>query len=102
MKIRKLAITALSFSAAIFAADYLLPLSLLPWLAGAFALLALLLLLRRRRWILGFGLAALGLALGFGSFFLHAQRSLVPALQLDGETRSVSGEVCSYPQSSSI
>lgn len=84
---------------AIFAADFLLPLSLLPWLAGALALTALLLLLTRKRWILGFGLTALGLALGFGSFFLHAQRSLVPALQLDGETRIITGEVCSYPQS---
>ena len=61
--------------------------------------MALLFLLRRRRWILGFGLAALGLALGFGSFFLHAQRYLVPALLLDGETRCITGEVCSYPQS---
>ena len=39
------------------------------------------------------------MALGFGSFFLHAQRTLVPALQMDGETRSLTGEVCSYPQS---
>lgn len=98
MKIRKLAITALSFSAAIFVSDYLLPLSLLPWLAGAFALFALLILVRRRRWSLGFGLAALGLALGFGSFFLHAQKTLVPAQQLDGESISLTGEVCSFPQ----
>ena len=41
----------------------------------------------------------MGLALGFGSFYLHAQRCLVPAQKLDGEMRTVTGEVCSYPQS---
>lgn len=35
--------------------------------------------------------------MGFGSFFLHAQKTLVPAQQLDGESISLTGQVCSYP-----
>lgn len=96
--LRKLAVLSLSFAAAVFAADYWLPLTLLPWLTGAFALLFLLLALPRRRWLLGFTLAAAGLSLGFVSFYLHAQRSLVPAQELDGQTLSIAGEVCAYPQ----
>ncbi|MBR3473900.1 MAG: DNA internalization-related competence protein ComEC/Rec2 [Oscillospiraceae bacterium] len=96
--LRKLAVLSLSFSAAVFAADYWLPLRLLPWMTGAFAFLFLLLALPRRRWLLGFTLAAAGLALGFLSFYLHAQRTLIPAQKLDGQTLSISGEVCSYPQ----
>ena len=96
--LRKLAILSLAFSAAVFAADYLLPLQILPWLGGFFGLIALLLFLTRRRWLLGFAMTALGLTLGVVCFFLHAQSSLIPALALDGETVDLTGEVCSYPQ----
>lgn len=95
--LRKLAIGALAFSAAIFAADYWLPVGSLLWLALGFALLSLLLALTRRRWLLGFTIAAAGLALGFCCFFIHAQRTLLPARELDGQTLTVTGEVCSYP-----
>ena len=70
---------------------------LLLWLAGGFALFSLLLALTRRRWLLGLTIAAGGLALGFLCFFLHAQRTLLPARELDGQTLPVAGEVCSYP-----
>ncbi len=70
---------------------------LLLWLAGGFALFSLLLALTRRRWLLGLTIAAGGLAVGFLCFFLHAQRTLLPARELDGQTLPVAGEVCSYP-----
>ncbi len=95
---RRLATAALAFSAAILAANYFLALPLLPWLTAAFGLLAVLLALTRRRWILGFTLTALGLSLGFLCFMIHAQRTLVPTQALDGQTLPVTGEVCDYPQ----
>lgn len=95
---RKLAIFAFSFSGAIFAANYLLPLACLWWLAGIFALLGLFLLLCRQKWLLGLVLAMLGCAAGLLCFFLHAQRTLVPAQQLDGQILEIQGQVTAYPQ----
>ncbi len=96
--LRKLAIACFSFSAAVFLACYLLPPGARPWLAAGLALCALLLLLTRQRWLHGFLISAFALAFGFLLFFLHAQRTLVPALASDGETLEIRGEVCSYPQ----
>ena len=95
---RKCAIAALCFSAAVFFCSYLLPLRLLPWLAAAFCLIGLVLALQKQRWLLGFTIASFGLACGFLCFFLHAQISLVPALKLDGETLQLRGEISSYPR----
>lgn len=96
--LRKLAIWAFSFSAAVFAAYYVLPLSALLWLALGFALAALLLLLCRQKWLQGFLLASAGLAVGFLCYALHAQFTLVPAVDLSGKTLEIRGEVCAYPQ----
>lgn len=95
---RKLAITAFSFSAAVVAANYLLPLAALWWLAGGFALLGLFLLLPRRKWMLGFVLCAFGLSAGFLCFGLHAQHSLVPSRALDGETREITAKLLEEPR----
>lgn len=95
---RKLAIGAFSFSFAIFAAHYFFPLTTLWWLAGAFALLGLLLLLMRQKWILGLILACFGLSAGLCCYALHAQHTLIPAGRLDGQTIEIQGELLGYAQ----
>ena len=95
---RKLAIAALSFSAAIFAANYLFPLNILPLLAAVFALLGALLLFARRRWLLGLLLAVFGVAFGCFAYWLHAQFSLLPAIRSDGTTLELQMRVLDYPQ----
>ena len=95
---RKLAIACFSFSAAIFLACYLLHRSFLPWLAAGFALCGLLLFLSRQRWLHGLVISAFALSFGFLLYFLHGQFTLLPALDLDGETMEIRGEVCAYPQ----
>ena len=95
---RVLAITALAFSTAVFASNYILPLAWLP--AGVLLCTAAcgMLLLPRRRWLRGFALMALGLALGLGCFWLHAQRTTVPASQLEGQTRQLRAQITDYPE----
>ena len=95
---RVLAITALAFSAAVFLSGYVLPLSRLPAAALLLAVLAGALLLPRRRWLRGFALLALGLALGFGCYGLHAQSTSVPAARLDGQIRRIRAQITDYPQ----
>lgn len=95
---RKLAICCFSFSAAVFAANYVLPLSCLLWLAGAFALAGLLLLLLRQKWLLGLVLCLFGLAAGCLCFTLHAHRTLIPAAELDGRTVDICGKLVAYPR----
>lgn len=96
---RVLAITALAFSAAVFASNYILPSACLPVLALACAAAGGAILLPHRRWLRGFALLAFGLALGFGGFFLHARHTTVAAAALDGETRLIRAEITDWPQS---
>ena len=95
---RKLAITAFAFSLAVFCAHYLLPLSALLWLAAALALLGALLLTRKQKWLLGLILAAFGLAAGFLCYFVHAQGTILKAVNLDGETCEIRGRLLGYVQ----
>ena len=95
---RKLAITAFSFSAAIFAANYLIPLSWLFWLGSGFLGCALLLLLARRRWMILFVLSLFGLAAGCFCYAFHAQRTTLQVLSLDGETEEIRAQVLEYPR----
>ncbi|MGI5976498.1 MAG: DNA internalization-related competence protein ComEC/Rec2 [Candidatus Limivicinus sp.] len=94
---RKLMIAALSFSAAVFAANYFLPLSSLVPLAAAAALIAVLLLFIGRKWLRGFEISLFGLAFGFLIFFAHARCTAVPAESLDGETREINAVILDYP-----
>lgn len=96
--LRKLAVICLSFSASVFLAVYLLPFPVLPWLAGGFGLVAVLIGLSRQRWLQGMLLLCAGLAFGFCLCFFHGQRTINAALSLDGQTREIRGEVCAYPQ----
>ena len=95
---RVLAITALAFSAAVFASNYILPLAWLPALALFCAAAGGAILLPRRRWLRGFTLLALGLALGLGCFWLHARRTTVPAAQLDGQQRQIRAQITDWPE----
>lgn len=95
---RRLATVCISFSAAVFAALYLLPFSWTLWLGLVFGVCALLLFLTKRRWLRPFALAALGLAVGFGCFYVHELRTTLPARALDGETREVRATVLDYPR----
>ena len=94
---RRLAWFGFGFALAVFAAHYLLPLSLLYWCAGAAALLSLgglgLHGLNRRRWML----CLLAAAVGFGWYAFRAHRVLDPLSSLDGSEQVYSARVLDYP-----
>lgn len=95
---RKLAAFALSFSAAVFTAQYLLPRQL--WLpVGAFcALFSLAALLYRAEKRLRLLLIALGLAAGFLWCRGYDAVFYAPAQDLDGRTVRLEGAVTDWPQ----
>ena len=95
---RILAIFSLSLSAAVFAADYLLPVSALLPLALTFIILGAGLLLLRRRWLRGIELALFGLAAGLGVFLLKYNAVTVPCHELDGETVTLHAYLTDYPE----
>ena len=86
---RKLAICLFSFSAAIFAANYLLPAAWLLWLAAGFALACILILLFRQDWMLGFALICFGISAGCLCFSVHAMITMTPSARLDGKTLEI-------------
>lgn len=94
---RVLAIGAAAFSAAVFAANYILPTGSLIPAAAAFAAAAVLLLAARRRWLRGFIIAAFAVAAGCAVFRLHADRTTVPAAELSGETLEIDAVLLDYP-----
>ena len=96
---RSLAIVCFSFSAAVFAANYLLPLPALPYVSLFSFLLGLGVFLLYRRWFLRAVLCLWALCFGFGFFWLHAQRTTVQAQELEGEILTVSVRLLSYPVS---
>ena len=83
---RKLACGALSVSAAIFAANYILPHGWLPALAAALAILGLGLVLLKRKWLLGFEIAFISAALGLSLFYAHSAFTAVPQKILPGQS----------------
>ena len=94
---RKLAWAALSFSAAVFLAVYLLPRTWLLWLVLGFGALGGLLILVRRKKLLALILVALGLAAGWLCCALHDQFRILPALRLDGQEVEIQAELLDYP-----
>lgn len=95
---RRLAVSALSFSAAVFAANYILPLSVLPVLCIALLALGVGLMFFRRRWLLLFELIAFFAALGLGVFALKAQFTTVAAERLSGRTCVIECRVLDHPK----
>ena len=95
---RVLARAAFAFSAAIFAANYLLP---LPWLLYGAVLAALLsagLLLLRRKWLQGISVCLLFFGIGLVYFQWNHARTVSRAQTFDGGTYTVYGEVTDYPE----
>lgn len=94
--IRKLAVLSSGFSAAVFAAHYLVPQSALRlMIALSLALAALTLLLKgltRKRALL----AAVGLLLGFCCYSVNSETLLIPCSELDGRTLRLSARVTDY------
>lgn len=99
--VRKLAVFAFSFSAAVLGANYLLPSQL--WAAGAalcgvLFLLALFIFKGKRR--LAAGLVCAGLALGLGWTQVYDHLFFDPARELDDQTVRLTATVRDYPQES--
>lgn len=88
---------AIAFSAAIFAAHYLLPLSWLLYAALGSALLSAALLLPRRRWLRGLSLCLAFFGLGLGYYHWHNTRTIAEIKAIDGEILTVYGELTDYP-----
>ena len=95
---RKLALAAVSFSAAVFSSHYLLPPSALVWCAVAFAALTAVAFLFKREARPHIIMITLGLAAGFLWTFTYTSLFLAPAQSLDGTTESVTAVVADYPE----
>lgn len=98
---RKLAIFAFSAAAAVFLAQYVLPLKVLPYISAGLALCTSLILCFRYKSTSNQAAAAAfilaGLALGFIWNWGYAQRHYLPAEALNGQTRSVEFIVLDFP-----
>lgn len=94
---RSLAIGAGAFSAAVFAANYILPLNALIPLAIALVVIGVLLLLTRRRWLRAVVIAAFSLAVGLTVFAAYTDRTTVPAKELSGQTLEIDAVLLDYP-----
>lgn len=95
---RKLAVAALSFSAAVFAANYILAPKYLPVIAVVFSVLGIALIFRREKWLRGIIISLLAIAVGLGWFYAHYCLTTVPAHKLDGDKLYITGKVLEYPQ----
>ena len=95
---RKLATAALSFSAAVYAANYIVPVEwlLIPALLMA-AIGATLFVVDKRR-LLRPSVILLFCALGFVSFYLHYNSTVAKASQYHGQTHRVEAEILDYPE----
>lgn len=94
---RVLASAALAFSAAIFAANYILKLSALPILAGVLLLCGILLIIPRRRWLRGMVAGFIAAGLGPCWFYGHYMLTTAPAHAADGTQIQLHGRVLDYP-----
>lgn len=95
---RKLALAALSFSAAVFLAVYLLPQTWLFWLALGFGALGGGLLLLRKKKLKIIVLLVFGSTAGLLCCALHYQLRILPAIKLDRQEMEIEAELLDYPQ----
>lgn len=94
---RKLATASISFSAAVFLANYILPTS---WLAAASvlsAILSTLLALTHRKWLRPAVIALLFFALGLLEYDVYTRLTLDRSKNYSGQTCQVRGTVLDYP-----
>ena len=94
---RILARAAIAFSAAIFAANYLLPQSWLLYAAVLSALMAAGLMLLRRKWLRGLSLCLVFFSLGLTQFHCYQARTVARAEACDGGTYTICGQLTAYP-----
>lgn len=94
---RKLAIGALSFSFAVFASCYLLPVKAIPYLAIFFLCIGILLLFKKRKWLRAVVISVFAISFGLGCFYLKYNRTVLSAHTLDGQTMKISGKLLEYP-----
>ena len=102
---RKLAALALSFSAAVMLAVYVIPVSLLPWAVPVMLVLAAAFILllkksegsRSRIGMLRIALITAGLCVGFMWTFVHNQLFIAPAETLTGQLIYVTARVTAFP-----
>ena len=94
---RKLATAALSFSAAIFLANYVFPTGCLILPAVLSAVLGAILALLRRNWLRPAAVALLFFALGLTEYDVYCRCTVGEAERLDGETIRVTGTVIDAP-----
>ena len=97
MGTRKLAVAAGAFSAAIFAANYILPLRFLIYAAVLSAVLGALLILPQRKWLRPGVIALMSFALGILAYQLNYDRTVGRTLQYNGESYPVYTELTDYP-----
>ncbi len=95
---RKLATAALSFSAAVLLAQYLLQTRWLLFVGAGCVLFALTGLMFRQTARLRILLVTLGLAAGFFWNFGYDLLFVAPAEELDGQTATVTAVVCDFPE----
>ena len=95
---RKLAAGALSFSGAIFAANYILPLSFCLPLSVLCPALGLSLFLFRRKWLLGFEIGFISAAFALLVFNVHASATHLAAKELDGMEMEIEAVLLDYPR----
>lgn len=94
---RVLARAAIAFSAAIFAAYYLLPLSWLLYAAVFSALFSAGLMLLGRRWLRGVSLCLAFFGIGLGYYHWHYAGTVAKVESCDGGTFTIYGELTDYP-----
>ena len=94
---RRLATAALAFSAAVFLANFVLPVSWLAASAACCALLSAALALTRRKWLRPAVIVLLFFALGLLEYSVYARLTLDRARDYSGQTRDVCGTVLDYP-----
>lgn len=97
MGTRKLAVAAGAFSAAIFAANYILPLRFLIYAAVLSAVLGALLILPQRKWLRPGVIALMSFALGILAYQLNYDRTVGRTLKYNGESYPVYAELTDYP-----
>lgn len=95
---RKLAAGALSFSAAIFAANYILPLAICLPLSAVCLAIGLSLFLFRRKWLLGFEIGLISAAFALLVFSVHASATHLAAKAMDGTETEIEAVVLDYPR----
>ncbi len=98
MGTRKLAVAAAGFSAAIFAANYVFPQSLLIYAAVISAFLGALLILAKRKWLRPGVIALLSFSLGIVCYQFNYDRTVGRTLDFERESYEIYAELIDYPK----